>query len=117
MEKTFQNGFLEKAGSFSVKSMYAQFGAGNVEKPYKHIWKVKIPLKIKIFLWLSHENAILTKDNLIKRKWQGDENVPSAILRKRLPTCSLNAPLQNMYGVLLLWWWEHPADQAPSSNL
>jgi len=38
-----------------------------------HIWKAKIPLKIKNFMWLIYNNAILTKDNLIKRKWVGDE--------------------------------------------
>ena len=39
----------------------------------KFIWQAKIPLKIKIFMWLIYNNAILTKDNLVKRKWVGDE--------------------------------------------
>jgi hypothetical protein len=39
---------------------------------YKNIWKEKIPPKIKIFLWLVANNTILTKDNMLKRKWQGD---------------------------------------------
>lgn len=39
---------------------------------YKRIWKGRIPAKIKIFLWLAVNNVILTKDNMIKRKWQGD---------------------------------------------
>jgi hypothetical protein len=34
--------------------------------------KVEFQAKIKIFLWLVVNNAILTKDNMIKRKWQGD---------------------------------------------
>jgi len=38
----------------------------------KQIWKAKLPLKIKIFIRLPLQNAILTKDNLIKRKWKGD---------------------------------------------
>lgn len=33
----------------------------------------KVPLKIKFFMWLIQHNAILTKDNLLKRKWQGDK--------------------------------------------
>jgi hypothetical protein len=36
---------------------------------YTRIWKTKIPYKIKIFLWLVEKRAILTKDNLIRRKW------------------------------------------------
>jgi hypothetical protein len=35
----------------------------------KWIWKVKIPLKIKIFLWQLFQNAIL--DNLKKRNLVG----------------------------------------------
>jgi hypothetical protein len=34
----------------------------------------KIPLKIKIFLWLIQQGAILTKDNLSRKiKWEGDK--------------------------------------------
>jgi hypothetical protein len=40
--------------------------------PNKRIWKAKNPLKIKIFMWLVNQNAILTKDNLVKRNWQGN---------------------------------------------
>jgi hypothetical protein len=31
----------------------------------------KISLKIKIFLWLIQLGVILTKDDLVKRKWKG----------------------------------------------
>jgi hypothetical protein len=29
------------------------------------------PKKLKVFMWLVEQNAILTKDNLLKKKWQG----------------------------------------------
>uniref|UniRef100_A0A453NT51 Reverse transcriptase zinc-binding domain-containing protein n=1 Tax=Aegilops tauschii subsp. strangulata TaxID=200361 RepID=A0A453NT51_AEGTS len=35
------------------------------------IWKVKVPLRIKIFMWFVHKEVILTKENLIKRRWVG----------------------------------------------
>jgi hypothetical protein len=37
--------------------------------PFRHkiIWKLKVPLKIKIFLWYVQQGALLTKDNLSKR--------------------------------------------------
>ena len=35
------------------------------------IWKMKIPLKNKIFAWYLRRGVILTKDNLIKRNWHG----------------------------------------------
>jgi hypothetical protein len=41
---------------------------------FKMIWKAKIPLKIKIFMWLVSQNVILTKDNLIKRRWKGNSS-------------------------------------------
>jgi hypothetical protein len=37
----------------------------------KPLWKMKIPLKIKIFLWCLGKGVTLTKDNLSKRKWKG----------------------------------------------
>jgi len=33
----------------------------------KEIWKLKIPLKIKIFLWFFQRGILLTKDNLAKK--------------------------------------------------
>jgi hypothetical protein len=38
------------------------------------IWKANLPLKIKIFMCLVSQNIILTKDNLIKRKWKGNKS-------------------------------------------
>jgi len=39
----------------------------------KRIWKLKTPLKIKNFLWYLRQGVILTKDNLAKRNWQGNQ--------------------------------------------
>ena len=37
----------------------------------KYLWKLKVPLKIKVFLWFLNRKVLLTKDNLARRKWQG----------------------------------------------
>jgi hypothetical protein len=37
----------------------------------KPLWKMKIPLKIKIFLWCLGKGVTATKDNLSTRKWEG----------------------------------------------
>jgi hypothetical protein len=63
---------LETMGLFSVKSVYNAITTNNSGPYAKIIWKEKIPSKIKIFLWMVLNNAILTKDNIIKRKWAGD---------------------------------------------
>ena len=35
------------------------------------IWKLKIPLKIKVFMWYLQKGVVLTKDNLARRQWKG----------------------------------------------
>jgi hypothetical protein len=49
--------------------MYQAFLDTNVVTNNSYIWKIKVPLKIKVFLWLLHRQAILTKDNLVKKNW------------------------------------------------
>jgi len=65
-----------KNNTFSSKSVYEALTKENSRKRFKHIWKAKLPYKIKIFMWLVENDAILTKDNLLHRHWVGD------------PTCS-----------------------------
>lgn len=47
---------------------------GFLNSDYKSIWNAKIPLKVRIFLWLAKQNRILTRDNLNKRGWTGPLN-------------------------------------------
>lgn len=58
-------------GVFSVKSMYLDLINSDPIPRSIHIWKVKVPLRIKIFMWFVHKQMILTKDNLLKRRWVG----------------------------------------------
>lgn len=62
---------LTTSGLFSVKSMYADMMNGHTVFLRKYIWKIKVPLKIKIFMWFLYKKVILTKDNLAKRNWNG----------------------------------------------
>jgi hypothetical protein len=56
---------------FSVKSVYNHMTKNEVGVDYKRIWKTKLPEKIKIFMWLLEQKVVLTKDNMVRRKWQG----------------------------------------------
>jgi hypothetical protein len=37
------------------------------------VWKLKLPLKTKIFMWYLKRGVVLTKDNLIRRNWKGSK--------------------------------------------
>ena len=53
-----------KSKMFSTKSVYEHLTKESSRNQFKHIRKARIPYKIKNFLWLVENNAILTKDNL-----------------------------------------------------
>ena len=57
---------LTRSGNFSVKSLYLAMQLSNTV-PYTFLWKVKIPLRVKTFLWLVLKKSILTRDVLLKR--------------------------------------------------
>jgi hypothetical protein len=64
---------LTKQGTFTVQSMYQNL-VNQIAFPLnKSVWKLKIPLKIKVFVWFVLKGVILTKDSLLKRNWRGDD--------------------------------------------
>uniref|UniRef100_A0A8I6YB20 Reverse transcriptase zinc-binding domain-containing protein n=1 Tax=Hordeum vulgare subsp. vulgare TaxID=112509 RepID=A0A8I6YB20_HORVV len=63
---------LTSNDTFSVKSMYDHVIDSALIPKSSHIWNVKVPLKLKIFLWFVHKGVVLTKDNLAKRNWKGN---------------------------------------------
>lgn len=38
----------------------------------KGIWKAKIPLEVRIFLWMIYHDRIPSAEQLARRNWQGD---------------------------------------------
>lgn len=62
---------LARNGSFSVKSMYMDLINSDRLSRSLHIWKIKVPLRIKIFMWFVQKGVVLTKDNLLKWSWIG----------------------------------------------
>jgi hypothetical protein len=55
---------------FLVSSLYnAIIQSDIILDDNKKIWKMKIPLKTKIFGWYLCRGVILTKDDLVKRNW------------------------------------------------
>lgn len=62
---------LTSNGKFTVKSMYEDLMSDHTPYLRKYLWKVKVPLKIRIFMWFLSNKVLLTKDNLAKRNWNG----------------------------------------------
>ena len=64
---------LTKSGLFSVRSMYLHLI--DTQPPFLHrkIWKIKILLKIIIFLWFLQRGVVLIKDNLARKNWKGSQ--------------------------------------------
>jgi hypothetical protein len=59
------------SGQFRVKDLYLQMRAEG-SFPQKFLWKTKIPMKVRIFIWLMIKCSVLTKDNLLGRGWTRD---------------------------------------------
>jgi hypothetical protein len=74
--------------TFSVKTMYDYLCRTEVENRNRKIWKAKMPLKIKIFMWMVQLNVILTRDTLTRKNWQGD---------KRCSFCSQDESVQHLF--------------------
>ena len=66
---------LTASKDFSVKSLYADFMNGHTVFLRKYIWRLKVPLKIRIFMWFLNRKVLLTKDNLAKRNWIGSKKM------------------------------------------
>ena len=64
---------LDRSDVFSVKSHYLVLINQNTPNLNKVLWKIKTPLKIKIFLLYLRRGVVLIKDNLAKRNWHGNQ--------------------------------------------
>jgi hypothetical protein len=65
---------LHENGKFLVPSMYNALihPESPIDKSNNNkLWKLKIPLRIKVFGWYLRKGVILTKDNLAKQNWHG----------------------------------------------
>jgi hypothetical protein len=58
----------ETNGIYSSSSMYNLVNFRGVQPIYlPPVWKLKIPPRIQVFLWLFSQNKIMTRDNLRAR--------------------------------------------------
>jgi hypothetical protein len=69
--KIQSSGISKNQGSFSVQSTYKNLVNELAMPLNKEVWKLKLPLKVKVFIWFFLKGVILTKDNLVKHNWRG----------------------------------------------
>ena len=84
---------------FLVKSHQLGLINQNTPNQNKRIWKLKAPFKIKIFLWYLRRDIILTKDNLAKRNWLGNQQFVFLMKIKRYNIYFLTADSREWYGL------------------
>jgi hypothetical protein len=89
---------LTSTGHFSVSSIYQAMIDSDIMPHNIFLWKIKIPLKVKVLLWLLYQKVILTKDNLLKRNWHGAQHVVFVTVVKQYNTFSYIVTLQNLFG-------------------
>jgi hypothetical protein len=70
---------------------------------HRKIWKWKLPLKIKIFLWFLQKGVVLTKDNLAKKKWKGSQKCVYCNLNETIQHLFLDCPLAKMIWRLIFY--------------
>ncbi|WVZ70546.1 LOW QUALITY PROTEIN: hypothetical protein U9M48_019205 [Paspalum notatum var. saurae] len=65
---------LANNGKFVTKSMcMLMLDGGVVDIDGKRIWKEKLLLKIKIFLWMAMRDKIHSAEQLTRRNWKGSD--------------------------------------------
>jgi hypothetical protein len=65
-----------------MKSVYDHLSRGDVGPSFSRVWRSKLPEKIKIFMWVLEQKAILTKDNILGVNGKGTQGVTSVRILK-----------------------------------
>jgi hypothetical protein len=61
-------------GKYSVQSLYAIMNDRGFRQIFTPVmWKIPVPSRLHVFLWLLANNKVLTRDNLAKRKQADDK--------------------------------------------
>jgi hypothetical protein len=76
--------------------MYIDYMDDHTKYLHKYLWKIKVPLKIKVFMWFLNKKVLLTKDNLIKRNWRGDEKCCFCVQNETIQHLFIKCPLAKM---------------------
>ena len=65
------------------------------------MWKIKIPPRVKVFMWLALRKSILTKDNLLRRSWKGDDKCPFCGRKENINHLFLTCSIARLLWIIL----------------
>jgi hypothetical protein len=90
-----------------VQSLYAvinfKVGGGGQQVYTTVMWKIVVPPRVYIFLWLLANNKTLTRDTLAKRKKALMMYLTYFVLKvNQLHICSLNVAYLKLFGNVLV---------------
>uniref|UniRef100_A0A452XZE3 Reverse transcriptase zinc-binding domain-containing protein n=1 Tax=Aegilops tauschii subsp. strangulata TaxID=200361 RepID=A0A452XZE3_AEGTS len=67
---------LEPSGQFSTKSLYQAIAPSPGHEALTLIWEIRLPLKIRIFLWQWIRGRLPSGVEVLKRNGPGDGRCP-----------------------------------------
>uniref|UniRef100_A0A453KCF3 Reverse transcriptase zinc-binding domain-containing protein n=1 Tax=Aegilops tauschii subsp. strangulata TaxID=200361 RepID=A0A453KCF3_AEGTS len=67
---------LEPSGCFSTKSLYRAIAPSPSPAVFEYIWTIRLPLKIRIFMWQWIRGRLPSGVEVIKRRGPGDGICP-----------------------------------------
>lgn len=96
-------------GCYTVKSAYGMLRNQDAANEFqsntqfwKRLWSLKLPPKVKQFLWRALTDCLPTKDNLQTRKWLLIVLVRCVIMiRRQCYICWLSVSLLRYVGIML----------------
>jgi zinc-binding in reverse transcriptase len=91
---------LDTKGIFSVQSLYSFFmNGGCINYSMIYLWELKLPLKIRCFLWLVIQNKILIVDNWSRKRW---------VRSLTCVFCSINESVNHLFLIcpFMFGFWE-----------
>jgi hypothetical protein len=103
---------LEKSGRYTTKSMCRfLLHRGLVNTRMRRLWKNRMPMKVKVFMWLVSQNRIQSGEVLGGRKWKGDKNCKICKVLETSDHIFFNCPLAKFLWVGLMseaLGWDRP---------
>lgn len=111
---------LEPSGRYTTRSLYRHLlNPGAVYTPMTEMWEAKIPLKVKIFMWLLNKDRIQAAEQLKRKNWKGSDKCkmcghlekPSHIMFECVVARWLWATLREYLG------WRNPVTNISDVNL